>query len=58
MEIKPKKSLGKRLVDTVEGEGETNSESSTETNTLPYVKQSVGICCMMQGAQIWYSVTT
>ena len=51
MEIKPKKSLGKRLVDTVEGEGETNSESSTETNTLPYVKQSVGICCVMQGAQ-------
>lgn len=38
MEIKPKKSLGKRLVDTVEGEGEMNSESSTETNTLLYVK--------------------
>ena len=34
-----------------EGEGSTNEESSMEIYTLPYVKQVVGICCMMQGAK-------
>ena len=35
-----------------EGEGGTTRESSTDTYTLLYVKQiTVGICCMMQGAQ-------
>ena len=32
-------------------EGRANGERSIETCTLPYVKQPVGTCCMMQGAQ-------
>lgn len=40
-----------RLVGTVwEEKGEMNLESSTETCTLPHVKQTVGICYMVQGA--------
>ena len=34
----------------VEGGGGTNWESNMETYTLPYVKWTVGICCMSQGA--------
>ena len=43
-----------RLVDTVgEGEGGMDWENSTETYTLPYVKQiESGICCVTQGAQL------
>jgi len=43
-----------------EGDNGTKGERSIETYTLPCVKlrQPVEICCMMQGAQIWCSVTT
>ena len=33
-----------------EGEGGVNGESSKETYTLPYVKEPVEICCMMQSS--------
>ena len=47
------------LVDTVGGgEGGLNRESTIQICTVPYVKQSVEICYMMQGAQILNSVTT
>ena len=32
------------------GEGGVNGESSRETYTLPYVKEPVEICCMMQSS--------
>ena len=39
-------------MDTVgEGMGGMNWESSIETYTLPYVKQPVGICSLVQGVQ-------
>ena len=41
-----------RLVDMMgEGEGGMTWESNVETYTSPYVKQIVGICCMMQETQ-------
>ena len=41
-----------RLVDMMgEGEGGMTWESNVETCTSPYVKQTVGICCMMQETQ-------
>ena len=45
--------IGNRLVGSVgEGEGEMNWKRSTETYILPYVKQPVGICYMMQGVPL------
>ena len=48
-----------RLVDTVhEGYGGTNRESRIKAHILPYVKQPMGICCVMQAAQpsaLWLS---
>ena len=42
-----------------EGEGGMNRESSMETCTLPYVRQTPeGICCITQRAQAQCSVTT
>ena len=41
-----------------EGEGRMNWESSMETFTLPYVKQTVRICCVTQGTQTQCYVTT
>ena len=41
-----------RFMDTVgEEEGGTNSESSAEIYTFPYVKQLMGSFCITQGAQ-------
>ena len=34
-----------------EGEGEVIQENNIETYTLPYVKQTMGVPCMMQGTQ-------
>ena len=43
--------LENELVDTVgEEEGRMNGESSIDIYTLPYVKQLVGSCYIIQGA--------
>ena len=43
--------LENEVVDTVgEGEGKMNGESSIDIYTLPYVKQLVEICYIIQGA--------
>ena len=48
-----------RDLDTAEeGEGGMIWESSTETYTLPYVKQIAGIFCMSQEIQSWCSGIT